>query len=74
MSATQHWGGYTGKKNVKRMLSLRGEIFSRKVLLDRKRAREKEIEIKLEEVERQRTVYLPISTGDYCLVVSISIR
>lgn len=49
MSATQHWGGYTGKKNVKRMLSLRGEIFSRKVLLDRKRAREKEIEIKLEE-------------------------
>lgn len=46
MSATQHWGGYTGKKNVKRMLSLRGEIFSRKVLLDRKRAREKEIEIK----------------------------
>lgn len=56
MSATQHWGGYTGKKNVKRMLSLRGEIFSRKVLLDRKRAREKEIEIKLEEVERQRPV------------------
>lgn len=47
MSATQHWGGYTGKKNVKRMLSLRGE---------RKRAREKEIEIKLEEVERQRPV------------------